>query len=43
MKKNPQPNAQGGNATYKTKDEILAIKDTATRQKAIAENITLFQ
>lgn len=26
----------------KTKDEILAIKDTAERQKAIAENIDLF-
>lgn len=26
----------------KTKDEILAIKDTAERQKAIAENINLF-
>lgn len=26
----------------KTKDEILAIKDTAERQKAIAENIELF-
>ena len=28
MKKNPQHNPQSGNATYKTKDEILAIKDT---------------
>jgi hypothetical protein len=43
MKKNPQPNPQSGNATYKSKDEIMAIKDTATRQKAIADNINLFQ
>lgn len=27
----------------KTKDEIMAIKDTAERQKAIAENIQLFR
>lgn len=43
MKQNPQATAQSGNNTYKTKDEILAIKDTATRQQAIAENLTLFQ
>ena len=43
MKQNPQHNPQSGTATYKTKDEILAIKDTATRQKAIAENLNLFQ
>ena len=43
MKQNPQPNPQNGGATYKTKDEIMAIKDTATRQKAIADNITLFE
>lgn len=43
MKQNPQPTAQSGNNSYKTKDEIMAIKDTATRQKAIAENINLFQ
>ena len=43
MKQNPQPTAQSGNNTYKTKDEILAIKDTATRQQAIADNLTLFQ
>ena len=34
------PKNNGGNA--KTKEEILAIKDTAERQKAIAENIELF-
>ena len=43
MNQNPQPTAQSGNNTYKTKDEILAIKDTATRQQAIADNLTLFQ
>lgn len=34
------PNSTG---TKKTKTEILAIKDTAERQKAIAENLDLFQ
>ena len=43
MKQNPQANPQNPKLTYKTKDEIMAIKDTATRQKAIAENINLFQ
>lgn len=43
MKQNPQPTAQSGNNSYKTKDEIMAIKDTATRQKAIADNLNLFQ
>ena len=33
---------QTGNAT-KTKEEILAIKDTSERQKAIAENLQLFR
>lgn len=42
MKQNPQHNPQSGNSAYKTKEEILAIKDTATRQKAIADNIHLF-
>ena len=32
----------GGNGTYKSKDEIMAITDTAARQKAIAENHELF-
>lgn len=41
MKSNPQATAQGGKTT-KTKEEILAIKDTAERQKAIAENLSLF-
>ena len=43
LKQNPQPTAQSGNNSYKTKDEIMAIKDTATRQKAIADNLNLFQ
>lgn len=43
MKQNPQANPQNGKSTPKTKDEIMAIKDPATRQQAIAENITLFQ
>ena len=43
MKQNPQHSAQVGTLTYKSKDEIMAIKDTQTRQKAIAENINLFQ
>lgn len=32
----------GNGKSYKSKEEILAIKDTATRQKAIAENHELF-
>lgn len=35
------PPANGGKA--KTKEEILAIKDTTERQQAMAENIELFQ
>ena len=42
MKTNPQHTPQTGTSTYTTKDEIMAIKDTATRQKAIAENLHLF-
>lgn len=43
MKQNPQATPQNEQKTYKTKDDIMAIKDTATRQKAIADNISLFQ
>lgn len=32
----------GGGKTYKSKDEIFAIRDTAERQKAIADNHELF-
>lgn len=42
MKKNPQANPQNPKVAYKSKEEILAIKDTTERQKAIAENIDLF-
>lgn len=42
LKTNPQATAQNGTTT-KTKEEIMAIKDTEARQKAIAENIALFQ
>ena len=33
----------GTGKTYKDKAEIMAIKDTAERQKAIAENLNLFE
>lgn len=36
------PPANGGTATTKTKEDILKIKDAGERQKAIAENPTLF-
>lgn len=32
----------GNGKTYKSKDEIMSIKDTAERQKAIAENHEMF-
>ena len=44
VKNTPTPPAGSGNsATPMTKDEIFKIKDTLERQKAIAENIELFQ
>ena len=43
MKQNPQAMPKNDGATYKTKDEIMAIKDTAIRQQAIADNIDLFK
>ena len=36
------PPANGGAATTKTREDILKIKDAGERQKAIAENPTLF-
>ena len=42
LKLNPQATAQSGQSNIKTKDDIMAIKDTATRQQAIAENLHLF-
>lgn len=32
----------GGNTTYKSRDEIMKIKDTTERQQAIKENLALF-
>lgn len=43
LKENPQPTGQLGSGSYKSKAEILAIKDVQARQKAIAENLHLFQ
>lgn len=37
------PPANSGSSKYNDKAEIMKIKDTAERQKAIAENIGLFQ
>lgn len=37
------PPANSGSSKYSSKAEIMKIKDTAERQKAIAENIELFQ
>lgn len=39
----PNPPKQTGNAGAMSREEIMKIKDTAERQKAIAENIDLFQ
>ena len=39
--KTPTPPA-GNGKSYKSKEEIYAIKDTAERQKAISENHELF-
>lgn len=41
-KSRPQMNAGEGGTTM-TKEEIFAIKDAAERQRAIAENLALFQ
>lgn len=39
----PTPPANGGSSKYTSKADIMKIKDTSERQKAIAENIELFQ
>lgn len=39
----PVDNPPGGNKATMTKDDIMKIKDTSERQKAIAENIDLFK
>lgn len=36
------PGGNGGSKGYKTKDEIMAIKDDSERHKAIADNAELF-
>lgn len=38
----PNPPANNGGKSYKTKDEIYAIKDAAERQQAILDNHDLF-
>lgn len=42
LKENPQPNAQSSGGGYKSASDIMAIKDSQERQKAIAENSHLF-
>lgn len=42
LKQNPQPSAQVNGGAYKTQADIMAIKDSVERQKAIAENPHLF-
>lgn len=42
IKSMPRPSGMFTGATAKTKDDILKIKDTVERQKAIAENPNLF-
>lgn len=39
----PVDNPPGGSKATMTKDDIMKIKDTSERQKAIAENIDLFK
>lgn len=43
VKNSPVPTDKGSATKTMTKEEIMAIKDTTKRQKAIAENIELFQ
>lgn len=43
VKGNPKPDVNGGTPPKMTKKEIMAIKDTAKRQKAISENLELFE
>ena len=38
-----RPNVNAGSGSTMTKDEIMAIKDPAERQRAIAQNIHLFE
>lgn len=41
-KSTPRPTDGGTAKSYKTKDEIMSIKDASERQRAIADNINLF-
>lgn len=43
VQSNPIPDVKGSTPPKMTKAEIMAIKDTAKRQKAIADNIELFE
>lgn len=43
LKDTPHPEGKGNGSKKMTKDDILKIKDASERQKAIAENIELFQ
>ena len=43
LKETPHPEGKGSGTKTTTKAEIMKIKDAAERQKAIAENIELFQ
>lgn len=42
LKDTPHPNGKDTGTKPKTKDEIMKIKDSVERQKAIADNIQLF-
>lgn len=42
MKQNPAHSAQSSTTSAKTKEDIMAIKDSVERQKAIAQNPHLF-
>ena len=43
VKSTPKPDSKGGVPGPKTKEEIMKIKDATERQKAIAENLELFE
>ena len=43
LKGTKKPDDNGDNKEYKTREEIMQIKDSAERQKAIAEHMDMFQ
>ena len=43
VKSTPKPDDKGSSKIYKTKEEIMKIKDSAERQKAISEHLDLFE